>query len=212
MRIRTYGGRAAPVVALVASTLALTGCGQTDAEAPEATPGTAGQSTTRPPVPEGARVGAPDSACDMPVTFALAESWKPKAVTVAPDNPLAELARRGPLTMVCEIDAKPAGNIGFLRVWTGAGDQLRASLEAFVGTDAHQPTYTDLRVGDRPALEVVYQEKSQLDDEMEPERVFAVQTARGITAVSLDSFGSDEHTAMLPAYELAKSSLRQRDS
>ncbi|WP_197701764.1 lipoprotein [Micromonospora echinospora] len=212
MTIRTYGGRTVSVVALVAATLALTGCGQDDAADPKAAPGTTAQSTNPPAVPEGARVGAPGSACDMPVTFALAESWKPKAVTVAPDNPLAELARRGPLTMVCEIDAKPAGNIGFLRVWTGEGDRLRPSLEAFIGADAHEPTYTELRVGDRPALEVAYQEKSQLDDTMEPERVFAVQTPQGIVAVSLDSFGSDEHTAMLPAYELAKSSLRHRDS
>ncbi|XTZ15430.1 lipoprotein [Micromonospora echinospora] len=95
---------------------------------------------------------------------------------------------------------------------TPVADQLRPSLEAFVGTDAHEPTCTELRVGDRPALEVAYQEKSQLDDTVEPERVFAVQTPQGIAAVSLDSFGSDEHTAMLPAYELAKSSLRHRDS
>ncbi|MFI6824375.1 lipoprotein [Micromonospora sp. NPDC050187] len=195
------------VVALVVSALALTGCGQNDAAAPEATPGTAAQPTTPPVAPEAARIGAPGSACDMPVTFALAESWKPKAVTVAPDNPLAELTRRGPLTMVCEIDAKPAGNLGFLRVWTGDGNKLRPSLEAFIGTDAHEPTYTEVRIGDRPALEVVYQEKSQLDDTMDQERVFAVETPQGIVAVSLDSLDSEEHESMLPAYELAKSSL-----
>ncbi|MEU4570823.1 lipoprotein [Micromonospora sp. NPDC023956] len=208
MSTRTHGGRAwrAAAVALIASTLALIGCGRTDA-APESTPDAAAPPATTPVAVAAARIGAPGSACELPVTFALAESWKPEAVTVAPDNPLAELARRGPLTMVCEIDAKPAGNLGFLRVWTGAGDELRPSLQAFIGTDAHEPTYTESRIGDRPALEVVYQEKSQLDDAMEQERVFAVQTPRGIVAVSLESFDSEEHTEILPAYELAKRSL-----
>lgn len=143
----------------------------------------------------------------MPVTFDLAESWKPKAVTVEPDDPLAELARRGPLTMVCEIDAKPAGNIGFLRVWAGEKSELRPSLEAFIGTEASQPVFTELRINDRAAVEVVYQEKDELDDTMNEERAFAVETAQGIAAISLDSFDTEEHKSMLPAYELAKKSL-----
>lgn len=194
---------AASVAALAASALALMACGGTDADRPQATPSAAAQLAA----PEVARIGAAGSACEMPVTFGIAESWKPKPVKVAPDNPLAELARRGPLTMVCEIDAKPAGNIGFLRVWSGVGSELRPGLEAFIGTDAREPVFTDVQIGGRPGLEVVYQEKSQLDDAMEQERAFAVKTAQGIVAVSLDSFDSAEHESMLPAYELAKSSL-----
>ena len=154
-----------------------------------------------------AHVGDTGSACELPVTIGLAESWKPQAVTVEADDPLAGLARRGPLTMACEIDAKPAGHLGFLRVWTGDQADLRASLRTFIGTDAGGPVYTDLRIGDRPAVEVAYQKKSALDDELNPKRVFAVQTASGIAAVSLDSLDADEHRAMLPAYELAKTTL-----
>jgi hypothetical protein len=198
------------VVALIASTLALTACGDTGAPpaAPDAAaPGAAAQPTTRSVAPEAARLGAEGSACELPVTFGIAESWKPKAVTVAPDDPLAELARQGPLTMVCEVDAKPAGNIGFLRVWTGAARTLRPSLEGFIGADAREPVFTELRIGGRPGLEVVYQEKSQLDDGTDRERAFAVEAAQGIVVVSLDSLDSEEHEAMLPAYELAKSTL-----
>ena len=143
----------------------------------------------------------------MPVTFGLAESWKPKPVTIAPDNPLADLARRGPLTMVCEIDAKPAGDIGFLRVWTADGGELRPALQALIGTNALEPVFTESRLNDRPALEVAYQQKSQVDDAINPKRAFAVETADGIAAVSLDSFDTAEHQAMLPAYELAKTTL-----
>lgn len=180
---------------LAATALLLTACESAGAEQPSAA-----QSPAQQPAP---RVGE----CDMPVTFRLAESWTPKPVRVEPDDPLAELTRRGPLTMVCEIDAKPAGNIGFLRVWTGAKGEPRASLTAFIGKDAREPVFTELRVGDRPAVEVVYQQKSQLDDEVEQERAFVVMTGQGLAAVSLDSFDSEEHEEMLPAYELAKSSL-----
>jgi hypothetical protein len=170
-------------------------------------PPTAASGAAKPGAPEVARIGAAGSACDMPVTFGLAASWKPKAVTITPDDPLADLARKGPLTMVCEIDAKPSGAIGFLRVWTGDKAELRSTLQAFIGTGAREPAFTDLRINDRPAVEVVYQEKSQADDELEQERAFAVETTSGVAAVSLDSFDSEEHKAMLPAYELAKASL-----
>ncbi|MEU7909336.1 lipoprotein [Actinoplanes sp. NPDC049118] len=189
---------------LAAAVLALTACDRGNAETPQTAPSKAEQ---RPAAPEAARIGAAGSACEMPVAFGLAESWKPKPVTVAAGDPLSELARRGPLTMVCEIDAKPAGNIGYLRVWTGDKGELRPTLEAFIGTNAREPVFTELRIGGSPALEVVYQEKSQLDDTMEQERAFAVETAQGVAAVSLDSFDSSEHDAMLPAYELAKNSL-----
>jgi hypothetical protein len=178
-------------------------CERADVQAPQTAPSTAEQ----PAAAETARIGATGSACEMPVAFGLAESWKPKAVTVAPEDPLAELARRGPLTMVCEIDAKPAGDIGFLRVWTGGKGELRPSLETFIGTDARTPIFTELQVDDRPALEVVYEQKDQVDDAMDQERAFAVETAQGIAVISLDSFDSAEHKSMLPAYELAKGSL-----
>ncbi len=148
-----------------------------------------------------------DATCDLPVSFGLAESWKPKPVTIEADDPLAELARRGPLTMACEIDAKPAGNIGFLRVWTGATGDLRTVLTGFIGSAAQEPVFAELPIGGRPGLEVTYRQKSQLDDALDPEKAFIVTTGQGVAVVSLDSLDSEEHKAMLPAYELAKSSL-----
>lgn len=194
--------RRATCVAALSPILLLTSCGTNDAATPESTPSRSAQAAAT----EVSRIGAAGSACAMPVAFGLAASWKPKAVTVSPDHPLAELARRGSLTMVCEIDAKPAGSIGFLRVWTGTGD-LRPALQSFIGAEAHEALFTDLRIGDRPALEVVYQEESTIDDSVDQERAFAVQTGQGIVAVSLESFDNAEHLSMLPAYELAKASL-----
>ena len=161
----------------------------------------------RPKAAEAGRVGTAASGCALPVTFGLAEDWKPKAVTIAGDELLAELAQQGPLTMACEIDAKPAGLIGFLRVWTGKSGDPRANLTAFIGKDALKPAFTEMQIGGRPAVEVVYEKKSQLDDAIEPEQAFVVETGQGLLAVSVDSFDSGEHKDMLPAYELAKSSL-----
>src|SRR4051794_40502368 len=131
------------VTVLAATVLALTACGTTEAAPPRASAGPPAE----PAAPEVARLGATGSTCPMPVDFGLAESYTAKAVRMDPDELLAELAQRGPLTMVCEIDAKPAGHIGFLRVWTGAGDQLRPALTAFAGPDAMEPVFTELTVG-----------------------------------------------------------------
>jgi hypothetical protein len=202
-RIRSRCRAASLVAILAASALLIVAC----EHAGEADPPVVAGASEQPAAPEAARIGAAGSACDLPVTFGIAASWRPKAVALASDEPLAELGRRYPLTLVCEIDAKPAGSIGFLRVWTGGRGPLRASLAAFIGTDAIEPVFTELRVGGRLAVEVVYQQKSELDDAMDQERAFLVETTTGIAAISLDSFDNDEHTSMLPAYQLAKSGL-----
>ncbi|MBG0562366.1 lipoprotein [Actinoplanes aureus] len=195
--------------------LALAACGQseeptTSLPAPAAsTPAaTSAAATSAAAAPSGGKIGAKGSACKLPVEFEFAQDWKPKAVTVDPDDELeAALGKRGDLTMACEIDAKPAGNIGFLRVWTAKVKGPKKNLEAYLGKDAIEPAYTDLKIGGRPAVEVVYQKKSELDDSLEQERAFAVGTGKGTVVVVLDSFDNDEHEAMLPAYELAKATL-----
>jgi len=189
--------RYAASVAVLALTLAA--CERADEPAPNG--------TAAPAAPEAFRIGAAGSACELPVTLGIAESWKPKPVTVAPADPLADLARRGPLTLVCEIDAKPAGSIGFLRVWTGPDAGLRPNLQTFIGTGARAPIFTELRINDHPAVEVVYQTKGESDDELEQERAFAVETGDGMVAVSLESLDNEEYQAMLPAYDLARTSL-----
>ncbi|MDR7276215.1 lipoprotein [Catenuloplanes atrovinosus] len=200
--------------ALALATLMLAAaCQSPEAEQPAAAPNasTAPTSAAAPApagAPEAARVGAADSGCAMPVSFGIAESWKPKAVdTSAADPELAEIFNRGTMSPICEIDAKPAGQLGFIRVYSGPAGDLRTALTAFIGEEAQTPAFTDVQVGGKPGLEVVYQAKSQLDDSLEPERAFALAAGAGVLAVSLDAFDPEEHQAMLPAYELAKTSL-----
>jgi hypothetical protein len=161
----------------------------------------------------GGPVGAADSACPMPVTFDLAEHWKPEAVTAPEDEEFAALFERGPVSLVCEIDAKPAGNIGFMRVWVGAGagGDTRKALEAFVasGGDHHsKEAYTPIKAGSYEATEVTYVSTSELLDEPKKERAFAVATPKGVVVVDLGGLDSQEHEEMLPAYELARKTVR----
>lgn len=166
---------------------------------------------------KGGTVGAAGSACPLPVTFDVAAGWKPKKVEPLDDPDLAELndlLEQGTVTMACEIDAKPAGNIGFLRVWTddAKGAAPRAVLESFVAADDSPSSvaYRDVRVGRGGALaatEVTYTVVSELLDEPKKARALAVVTPRGPLVLELGGMDSEEHEAMLPAYELAKGSL-----
>ncbi|MFD3818648.1 lipoprotein [Streptomyces rubiginosohelvolus] len=160
---------------------------------------------------KGGRLGGAGSACELPVTFDLAARWKPKAIELEPDSILADLAEQGTVKMVCEIDAKPAGNIGFLRVWQGEAseDDPQAVLKAFVADDpnASEAAYAQVKAGALAAAEVGYTVHSELMDESKKERAFAVTTPDGPVVVHLGGLDSDEHTAMLPAFELAKKSL-----
>lgn len=161
---------------------------------------------------EGATLGAPGSACELPVTFALAADWKPEAVRVDAGSELAELGQQGSATMVCEIDAKPAGNIGYLRVWQGKGSGTapRAALEDFVAgdTNASEASYKATEAGPVAAAEVTYTVTVELLDERKTERAFAVATPDGPVVVHLGGLDSQEHEEMLPAYELAKRTLK----
>ncbi|MFF9349514.1 lipoprotein [Streptomyces sp. NPDC014734] len=170
--------------------------------------GTAGKVAAK-----GGTVGGSGAACRLPVTFDLAASWKPKAVDVDPGSELgAALGVQGGITMVCEIDAKPAGHIGFLRVWKGEKSDRtpRRVLEAFMAEErgAEKVTYTEGTAGDQPATEVGYTVVSELLDEPKKERAFAVSTPDGPVVIHLGGLDTKEHEAMLPAYELARKSLR----
>ncbi|WP_318197919.1 lipoprotein [Streptomyces sp. MCL20-2] len=161
---------------------------------------------------KGGRLGGAGSACELPVTFDLAAQWKPKAIELEPDSVLADLAEQGTVRMACEIDAKPAGNIGFLRVWQGkpSEDDPQAVLKAFVADDpnAGKAAYTQVKAGALAAAEVGYTVHSELMGESKSERAFAVSTPDGPVVVHLGGMDTEEHTAMLPAFELAKRSLK----
>ncbi len=162
---------------------------------------------------KGGTVGGSGSGCELPVVFDLAQHWKAKAVApVEPDSELAELARQGPVAMVCEIDAKPAGHIGFLRVWQGEGkaSTARQALEGFVKADenASKITYTQTEAGKLSVTEVAYTVYSKIMEESRPARAFAVTTPDGPVVVHLGGLDAQEHQGMLPAFELAKRSVR----
>ncbi|WP_093781838.1 lipoprotein [Streptomyces sp. yr375] len=204
-------------------TVLATGCaaeGGTSDSGASGTSGASAKATAKVAVAvRGGSVGASGSACELPVTFDIAESWKAEAVAAeeasAATGDLAELAdafvRQGPVTMACEIDAKPAGKIGFLRVWTGEpGDtDPRAVLEKFVAAEqeASGAKYRTFTTDDVTGAEVEYITTSKLMEESKKERALAVSTAAGPVVLHLGGLDTTEHEAMLPAYELARSTL-----
>jgi len=207
------------VPAALLAAVALAGCSSAsqDAAAPGGKPSAersreAGEKAEKAVAAKAGSVGGPGSACALPVVFDLAASWKPKAVRIDPDSELAALGVQGGVTMVCEIDAKPAGHLGYLRVWQGKKSDRtpRQVLEAFATDEsgAGKFVYTEAKAGDLPAAEVGYTVGDELSDEPKKERAFAVATPDGPVVVHLGGLDAQEHEAMLPAYELAKRSLR----
>ncbi|MGW6392733.1 lipoprotein [Streptomyces sp. NPDC055103] len=205
-----------PVAALLVSGLLMAGCAAPEA-LPEVTQGARPTTvpTTAATAPATAAshvtLGGPGTACALPVSFALAERWEPEAVENPEDPEFAALTRQGPATVRCAVDAKPAGNIGFLRVWTvGKGPAARVSLEAFVKAEkgSSAAVYRETKAGALPATEVTYTVHSELMEESKEERAFAVATPKGAVIVHLGGLDTEEHRAMLPAYELARTTLR----
>ncbi|MFE0606180.1 lipoprotein [Streptomyces sp. NPDC058871] len=205
--------------ALVAGAAA---CGPSDAQAARA--GASGQDTEptvsapSPGVKAAGQVGGDGSPCRLPVSFDLAPGWEPKAVTHVGDEQFASLFEQGGTTLACEISAKASGNIGFLRVWVAdqpvtAGD-ARGVLEAFVTgerTSGGSPVYTDLKTGagggELPTVQVAYETAAL--DEPKQESAFAVVTPAGEgVVVHLGGLDSTEHEQMLPAFRLARQSLK----
>jgi len=204
-------------VVAVALTAVLGGCaGKEAASTPPAR--TAGAGTKTPAVASGGTIGAAGSPCALPVRFAVAEDWKAQSVDAggaegADDDLAAALLRQGPVTAACEIDSKPAGHIGFLRVWTGkAGDaDTRGVLRGFVAAegDVSKERYRAFTTGGGlRGVEVEYTFTSKLLGEAKKESAFAVGTPRGPVVVHLGGLDTEEHDAMSPAYELAKRTLK----
>jgi hypothetical protein len=212
-----------------------TGCSEAADEKPKgsvsATPTAEASGGTGTVAKSGGTLGPADSACELPVSFDTAEDWKPKAVAASrdtgsddsasgsPEDDLSDdiadaLLRQGPVTLACEIDAKPAGNIGFLRVWTGkpGADDARTVLKAFVAaeTGTRKTAYRTFEAGGLSGAEVEYVTTSELLDESKKESAFAVTTDDGPVVVHLGGLDTEEHAAMLPAYRLARQTLRTR--
>ncbi|WP_435838526.1 lipoprotein [Streptomyces achromogenes] len=240
VRVGTVGGRVA-VAAVVA--MLLGGCAGTadddgkpsagkSADAKGAATGDTGAATgdagkKATTAARGATLGPAGSACELPVSFDTAKGWKPKAVDA--EKELAQLSkgedadlagelaaamlRQGPVTAACEIDAKPSGTIGFLRVWKGkpgdadAGGVLRAFVAAEEG--AGKAEYHSFKTGGGvPAVEVEYVSTNKALEETKKESAFAVGTPDGPVVLHLGGMDTQEHEEMLPAFELAKRTLK----
>lgn len=168
-----------------------------------------------------ARVGAAGSACVLPVAFELLPLWKPEAVDPAELGELGGLYRNGPFVTACTVDAKPAGEIGTLRIALAAELRTgtpRAYLETFVesefaaarkkgNVDMKNVKYSELTIGGQPAAEVTYEPYNKVVEHQLKYSAFAVNTPKGAVIVKLSPFGADEYVNLLPAYELAKTTL-----
>ncbi|WP_406061756.1 lipoprotein [Streptomyces sp. NBC_01077] len=204
----------APVTATLAAGLLLTGCGEPE-PVPEVTQGARPTAPTADasgaaPVKAGGTVGGPGSACALPVSFGLAEKWKPNAIS-DPENPeFAALTRQGPAVARCEVDAKPAGHVGYLRVWTAGKGPARTALEGFVKAEQNtsEVGYKESASGAGPVTEVTYTVYNKVMEESKEERAFAVATPKGTVIVHLGGLDTAEYRAMLPAYELARTTLK----
>nr|WSW68770.1 lipoprotein [Streptomyces sp. NBC_00995] len=216
MTRRTVRALAPVLLAAVALTACSSGSGdgaKTDTKpggAPATAKGKAQGDTT---AARGGTVGGSGSPCELPVVLDTAQHWTAESVVAGePGSDFAELGLQGPVALVCEIDAKPAGHIGFLRVWQGkdGASTARQALEGFVKADSNPSkiTYTQTTVGKLSVAEARYTIYSELMDESRPNRAFAVATPDGPVVVHLGGLDAYEHKSMLPAFELAKRSVR----
>lgn len=69
------------------------------------------QDWTKPSL-KGGTLGSREAPCALPVSFDLVATWMPKPVSNSGDP--SGGFRQGPVTLVCEVDAKPSGLVGFL--------------------------------------------------------------------------------------------------
>ena len=130
------------------------------------------------PATAATTVGPKGSACTLSMTFSVPAKWKVEAVKGGAEFTI------GPAVAVCEIDAKPAGHIGFLRVWqiTGATplnpqDTVDKYLAVFTGPKEQQ--YRRTKAGPLDAFEATWTEDG------ERKRAFLVTTPSGTLMVTL---------------------------
>ncbi|MFD3731610.1 lipoprotein [Streptomyces sp. NPDC058632] len=161
------------------------------------------------PVPATTTVGGSNSACRLPVTFDIAESWVPETVDA---DERGGTPGQGTVSLACEIDAKPAGHAGFLRVWASEDTKLdsREVLNGYMAeeTGVEEPTYRETKAGPFPATEVTYLKPGAAEAETKRERALAVELPQGSVVLQLGGLDTREHENMLPAYVLARNTMR----
>ncbi|NYF54517.1 lipoprotein [Micromonospora purpureochromogenes] len=151
------------------------------------------------PAAAGTTVGPEGSTCPLPITFSVPPKWKVKAVTSGKDFQI------GPAVPLCEIDAKPAGHIGFLRVWRIEGATPRTpqiTLDKFIDDygPARERQYRRTKAGPLDSFEASWAG----DDGRK--RAILVSSLYGKILITLGASDYEELIPILPAYQLAKSS------
>jgi hypothetical protein len=202
--------------------LSVSGCSSDDPATPAAAPAPAASASSAPAAPAevpaaaaGASIGAKGTACELPFSFQTAADWKAEAVDVKKLGELAALAKVGDFTVVCEIDAKPAGSIGFIRVHLAGklpgepAEHLQEFVKDAVGKREVSGTdITELQIGGAQAAEASWETVDKEYDIRSKYTAFALSTKSGMVVVQLAPLDTGEFTAMQPAYELAKKSVK----
>lgn len=152
-----------------------------------------------------AAVGGADSACPLPVVFDRDQGWVPKRPRVeeitdaSVQESLASLTSPGPFDLACEL-VSPV-DLGALRVYTGPA--------ALAGRD---PAFAPATAESGTALvEATYERYDDLDEAYVPRRAFLAPGDDGVALFLLGGLDAEEHEGMLPAYELARRSVRLAD-
>ncbi len=153
------------------------------------------------PAEAGLTVGAPGSPCELPVTFSLPTGWTPEAVAEEATITL------GGARLRCEVDAKPAGSVGFLRVWAADGStgDGRATLEGFLADYGRvsEIEYRRVRRGPLDLVEATFLQRSEFSGPNRQRALVADTPAGGPVLLTLGGMDTDEFEDMFPAYQLA---------
>ncbi|MEU7997604.1 lipoprotein [Micromonospora sp. NPDC049060] len=154
--------------------------------------------------PAGTTVGGKGTPCELPVTFSVPARWKVEAVK---GSAKFGEPRLGKALMLCEIDARPTGSTGFLRVWRvdgvagGAQEHLKHFLDAYA-PEAADAEYRRVKAGTVDAVEASYPKE---DGGTVHDRAIAISSLYGPIVLSLDT---SDPVELLPAYQLIKQSAR----
>lgn len=181
----------------------LTGCGGNEAgdskDGTTKNTGNTGGATT---------IGDDGSPCPLPVTFKLPDGWKAQSV----DGGFAV----ADVDLACELDAKPAGMVGFIRVFTGGGgkpseDVLKAFVAKYKGAGQGDSAekYSAAKIGGTDGTQVAYVNNS-VDGTSKKEAAFAVTAGTSAVVVHVGGIDTEEHEKLLPGFTLVRDSLATR--
>jgi len=184
------------LIGIIAATAALTACSS------DSTSGsTSGTTKTTAAQPKAAEIGSVESACPLPVTFTVADKWKPAAVSDGTST-----SKSGEL--LCEISARATGQTGFMRVYrlTEVPDAQAALTRSTSRSHYTDFKFTDITTGAGAGKQVEYNIDSGGTTILG--LAFAVPVAGGVVVIELNALDEETKKANMSAFELAKSTLK----